>query len=186
MGKKCASWSGEPGSPSQHLTFPHVMPVIFMSLICKTSKSVAQDFPVPAKPCILKRQACANTINCWLKSLFFWVSQKIFLLLFSRWALLKWALHPPSRNTLGLGLRAAQAQAGLRRKAYDGGQSYATSRDLLLVLTCPSPLPAGPWNASHSFFHLQRDGWQKQLSWGQGWACRGASLPIPSLLSAPC
>lgn len=36
-----------------------------------------------------------------------------------------WALHLHSRNRLGL--RPAQAWAGLRRKAYDGGQSSATS-----------------------------------------------------------
>lgn len=39
--------------------------------------------------------------------------------------LLKWALHPHSRTTLGQG--PTQVQAGQRRKAYDGGQSSATS-----------------------------------------------------------
>lgn len=38
------SWSGDPGSPSQHLTLPHMIPVIFMPLICKTSKSVGRTF----------------------------------------------------------------------------------------------------------------------------------------------
>lgn len=38
---------------SQNSTLPHVSPVIFMSPVCKRPESVAKDFPVHAKPCII-------------------------------------------------------------------------------------------------------------------------------------